>query len=73
MPSEYKILPFQILSGEKGIKQAERDLNAMGGEGWEVFSVIPGTGGDPSRFLAVAKRLAREKRDRRKSDRATSA
>ena len=73
MPSEYKILPFHIVSGEKGIKQAERDLNAMGSGGWEVFGVIPAAGGDPSEFLAVAKRLARERRDRRKSDRPPSA
>lgn len=73
MPSEYKILSFHIVSGEKGIKQAERDLTAMGSEGWEVLGVFPGPGGDPSQFFAVAKRLGREKKDRRKSDRPASA
>jgi len=58
MEWEYHIQPFAVLDTDDGIEKAEIDLNELGSEGREIFSVLPGMGKGKSWFFAFAKRPA---------------
>ncbi len=57
---EYELLPLQ-LSVKDGIEESRATLNAEGVDGWELVSVVPKMGKNPSldclAFLKRRKRL----------------
>ena len=55
---QYQVVSFSLATSQANI---ERDLNARGGKGWEIVSVVPrrqGTATSPGAIVAVLKKPA---------------